>query len=161
MQIFCKLHYTITTAPCVPSKKKEGKWENKINALQLFLVRFHQNMFNYVFVQLKWFSFCHSAQTYIFYQVKNFSDDSSLQNYYILLQKKEEILLGRKVDKSLLFCDIFGIILGQKTNNLEERRERTYKKMPLLTRSLEKKTFSLLVLRVVNCLMLCRILVES
>ena len=76
-------------------------------------------------------------------------------------KKKEEILLGRKVDKSLLFCDIFGIILGQKTNNLEERRERTYKKMPLLTRSLEKKTFSLLVLRVVNCLMLCRILVES
>ena len=69
-------------------KKKEGKWENKINALQLFLVRFHQNMFNYVLVRLKWFSFCHSAQTYIFYQVKNFSDDSSLQNYYILLQKK-------------------------------------------------------------------------
>ena len=70
-----------------------------------------------------------------------FSDDSSLQNYYILLQKKEEILLGRKVDKSLLFCDIFGIILGQKTNNLEERRERDIQKMPLLTRSLEKKTF--------------------
>ena len=70
-------------------KKKEGKWENKINALQLFLVRFHQNMFNYVLVRLKWISFWYySAQTYIFYQVKNFSDDSSLQNYYILLQKK-------------------------------------------------------------------------
>ena len=87
-----------------------------------------------------------------------FSDDSSLQNYYFILLQKEG---RRKVDKSLLFCDIFGIILGQKTNNLEERRERDIQKMPLLTRSLEKKTFSLLVLRVVNCLMLCRILVES
>ena len=62
-----------------------------------------------------------------------FSDDSSLQNYYVytFAKREGEILLGRKVDKSLLFCDIFGIILGQKTNNLEERRERDIQKNAL------------------------------
>ena len=139
-------------------QKREGKWENKINALQLsiswldLIMRICSIMSN---VQ-KWFC---NTQTFFL----DFPDFYTMIHHckitiLVHTQKSGEILVGRKVDKSLLFCDIFGIILGQKTNNLEE--EKTPKKCPCFLR---KKTFFGLVLFLgfVNCLMLCRILVES